>query len=120
MTGWRTRRSSGPGASSARPRCATCWRACSRRASLSRRPSVPALCTYDYAIVRVVPHVERGEFVNAGGIVACASRGFLKAGVDLDEARLHALDPAADIESIRAALAAIPAVCAGGAGAGAA
>jgi hypothetical protein len=79
---------------------------------------VPTLCTYDYAIVRVVPHVERGEFVNAGVIVACASRGFLKAGVDLDEARLHALDPAADIESIRAALAAIPAICAGGDAAG--
>jgi hypothetical protein len=79
---------------------------------------VPAPCTYDYAIVRVVPHVERGEFVNAGVIVACASKGFLKAGVDLDEARLRALDPAADIESIRAALDAIPAICAGGDGAG--
>jgi len=79
---------------------------------------VPAPCTYDYAIVRVVPHVERGEFVNAGVIVACAAKGFLKAGVDLDEARLRALDPAADIESIRAALAAIPAICAGGDGAG--
>jgi hypothetical protein len=79
---------------------------------------VPAPCTYDYAIVRVVPHVERGEFVNAGVIVACKSQGFLKAAVELDEARLHALDPAADAEGLRAALAAIPLICAGGDAAG--
>ncbi len=79
---------------------------------------MPTLCTYDYAVVRVVPHVERGEFVNAGIIVACASKGFLKARMELDEARLLALDPGADITSIQAALAAIPATCAGGAAAG--
>jgi hypothetical protein len=79
---------------------------------------VPALCTYDYAIVRVVPHVERGEFVNAGVIVACAVHGFLKALVELDETRLRALDATADLESIRTALQAIPVVCAGGAAAG--
>ena len=79
---------------------------------------MPTLCTYDYAVVRVVPHVERGEFVNAGVIVACASKGFLKARMALDEARLLALDPGADIASIQAALAAIPATCAGGAAAG--
>ena len=80
---------------------------------------MPALCTYDYAVVRVVPHVDRGEFVNAGVIVACASKGFLKARMALDEARLLALDPAADVKAIQAALAAIPATCAGGAAAGA-
>ena len=79
---------------------------------------MPALCTYDYAVVRVVPHVERGEFVNAGVIVACASQGFLKALVELDETRVHALDATADLESIRAALQAIPAQCAGGDAAG--
>jgi hypothetical protein len=79
---------------------------------------VPDPCTYDYAIVRVVPHVERGEFVNAGVIVACASKGYLKAGVELDENRLRAIAPAADLESLRAALSAIPAICAGGDGAG--
>jgi len=79
---------------------------------------VPVPCTYDYAIVRVVPHVERGEFVNAGVIVASTSRGFLKAAVELDETRLRALDPAADVEALRAALAAIPLICAGGPGAG--
>ena len=79
---------------------------------------MPALCTYDYAIVRVVPHVERGEFVNAGVIVACAPKGFLRAEMDLDKARLHALDPAADLEAIQTALQAIPAICVGGPGAG--
>ena len=79
---------------------------------------MPALCTYDYAIVRIVPHVERGEFVNAGVIVACASKGFLKCLVDPDEDRVRALDPTVDLESIRAALEAIPAICAGGEAAG--
>jgi hypothetical protein len=80
---------------------------------------VPALCTYDYAVVRVVPHVDRGEFVNAGVIVACANQGFLKALVELDEARVRALDGNADLESIRSALQAIPMACAGGDAAGA-
>jgi hypothetical protein len=79
---------------------------------------VPVLCTYDYAIVRVVPHVERGEFVNAGVIVACARQSFLKALVELDEARVCALDATLDLESIRGALQAIPVVCAGGDAAG--
>jgi hypothetical protein len=80
---------------------------------------VPALCTYDYAIVRVVPHVERGEFVNAGVIVACASHDFLKALVELDDARVRAIDATLDLDSIRSALQAIPTVCAGGDAAGA-
>ena len=79
---------------------------------------MPALCTYDYAVVRVVPHVERGEFVNAGVIIACAAQGFLKALVELDTARVQALDASADLEAIHAALRAIPAVCAGGDAAG--
>jgi len=79
---------------------------------------VPDPCTYDYAVVRVVPHVERGEFVNAGVIVSCSARGFLQARIELDEARVLALDPTLDLESLRLALAAIPVICAGGAPAG--
>lgn len=75
-------------------------------------------CLYDYAIVRIVPRVERGEFVNAGVILSCASRRFLQARVALDEARLRALDPWADVEGLGAALQAIPRICAGGPGAG--
>ncbi len=80
---------------------------------------MPALHTYDYAVVRVVPRVERGEYVNAGVIVSCASQGFLKARIELDEIRLLALAPETDLQPIRAALAAIALVCAGGANAGA-
>jgi hypothetical protein len=80
---------------------------------------MPDLHTYDYAIVRVVPRVERGEFVNAGVIVCCAPQNFLRALVDLDEARVRALDPTLEIEAIRSALAAIPAICVGGEKAGA-
>ncbi len=79
---------------------------------------MPDPCTYDYAIVRVVPDVQRAEFVNAGVIVACTARGFLAARIELDESRLHALAPAADAPALQAALAAIPLICAGGPAAG--
>jgi hypothetical protein len=75
--------------------------------------------TYDYAIVRVVPRVERGEYVNAGIILACDVERFLEACIDLDERALLALDPQVDLDLIRLTLAAIPAICAGGADAGA-
>ena len=80
---------------------------------------MPAAFTYDYAVVRVVPRVERGEFVNAGVIVSCAATNFLQARIELDEARLLALDAHADLHGIRAALAALPLICAGGEAAGA-
>ena len=80
---------------------------------------MPDLHTYDYAIVRVVPRVERGEFVNVGVIVCCAPQNYLRALIDLDETRVRALDAAVEMEAIREALAAIPAVCAGGRQAGA-
>jgi len=79
---------------------------------------VPTMHTYDYAIVRVVPRVERGEFVNVGVIVSCDATDSLAARIELDAARVLALDPGADIDAIRTALAAIDAVCAGSAGAG--
>jgi hypothetical protein len=75
-------------------------------------------CTYDYAIIRVVPKVERQEFINVGVIVSCPARKFLEARIELDEARLMALDPTLDIESIRLHLATIPAICVGGEPAG--
>jgi len=73
---------------------------------------------YDYAIFRVVPRVEREEFVNVGVIVSCPAQEFLGARVEIDEQRLLALDPGLDIESIRAHLATIPAICEGGPDAG--
>jgi hypothetical protein len=80
---------------------------------------VPDRNTYDYAVIRVVPRVERGEFVNVGVIVSCAPHKFLEAAIELDEARVRALDATLDIEAIRVHLARIPLICAGGAGAGA-
>ena len=80
---------------------------------------MPDRCTYDYAIVRVVPRVERGEFVNVGAIVSSDAEGYLAARFAVDEDRLRALDPGVDLELVRTALAAMSAVCAGGAEAGA-
>jgi Protein of unknown function (DUF3037) len=80
---------------------------------------VPEHCTYDYAIVRVVPRVERGEFVNVGAIVSSDAARYLAARFAVDEARLLALDPAIDLALVRTALAAMTAICAGGADAGA-
>jgi len=73
---------------------------------------------YDYAVFRVVPRVEREEFVNVGVIVSCPARGFLEARIELNEQRLAAMDSTLDLESIRAHLLTIPAICAGGAQAG--
>jgi hypothetical protein len=74
---------------------------------------VPAHSSFDYAIVRVVPRVERGEFLNAGVIVYCRTERFLRARVQLDRARLAALAPAADADELERALALIPRICNG-------
>ncbi|HEX9083097.1 MAG TPA: DUF3037 domain-containing protein [Gemmatimonadaceae bacterium] len=75
-------------------------------------------CTYDYAVIRVVPKVEREEFVNVGVIVSCPAGNLLEARIELDERRLVAVDPTLDLETIRAHLATIPVICAGGVEAG--
>lgn len=72
------------------------------------------LCSYDYAIVRVVPRVEREEFINAGVVLSCPEHDFLQARIELDERRLLALDASVDLELLRSNLASIPAICAGG------
>ena len=68
---------------------------------------------FQYAIVRVVPHVERGECLNAGVVLFCRARKFLEARIALDEERLRALDPDADLDAIRAHLDAFARVAAG-------
>ena len=75
-------------------------------------------CSYDYAVVRVVPRVDREEFINVGVIVSCPSKDFLEARIELDESRLLALDNTVDLAAIRTHLASIPAICAGGPNAG--
>ena len=74
--------------------------------------------SYDYAVVRVVPRVEREEFLNVGVIVSCPARDFLEARIELDERRLLAIDPRVNLEAVRTHLATIPLICAGGATAG--
>ncbi len=69
--------------------------------------------SFDYALIRVVPRVERGELINVGAIVACATRQYLGAELALDPARLRALDPTIDVAEIEGALASIPLIAAG-------
>ena len=68
---------------------------------------------YDYAVVRVVPRVEREEFINAGVIVSCQRSGYLQAAMALDEARLLALDAQVDLEMVYRHLGSIIAICEG-------
>jgi hypothetical protein len=68
---------------------------------------------FDYALIRVVPRIDREEFLNVGAIVHCPTRGFLAAAVELDRQRLAALGAAVDLELIEQHLRAIPALCAG-------
>lgn len=83
------------------------------------RSSEPPTHPYEYAIVRVVPRVERGEFLNAGAIVYCKALGFLEARIALDRARLAVLFPTCEADSLVPHLEAIARVCRGGAEAGA-
>ncbi|MFC9230960.1 DUF3037 domain-containing protein [Streptomyces decoyicus] len=73
---------------------------------------------FEYALLKVVPRVERGEMINAGVVVYCHAQRFVEARTHLDEARLLALDPAADVAGVRAALGAVEGVCQGGERAG--
>ena len=79
---------------------------------------MPVPSSFDYAVVRVVPRVERGEFINAGVVVFCLERRLLEARVVVDEARLKALWPEIDLELVRRHLEAIPKIAAGDASAG--
>ena len=76
------------------------------------------LCSFDYAVVRVVPRVERGEFVNAGVILFCSTRAFLDSRIELPRARLAALAPSLDFALVESHLEVIPLVCRGGQEAG--
>lgn len=67
---------------------------------------------FQYAVLRAVPRVDRGEFVNIGVIVYCQQAEFLRCAVLVDAGRLQALDPAVDLEAVRAAAAAVATGCA--------
>ena len=76
---------------------------------------MPGPEVYDYAIVRVVPRVEREEFVNVGVILSCQRTGHLEAAMALDVQRLLVLDPAVDLDAVQRHLGAIVAICEGAA-----
>lgn len=79
---------------------------------------MPKRYPFDYAIVRVVPRVDRGESLNAGVILFSSTAAFLDARIGFDPARLKALAPSIDLDLVESYLAAIPQVCAGGGEAG--
>lgn len=79
---------------------------------------MPATSTFDYATVRVVPRVEREEFMNVGVIVFCRVRRYLDARIALNRRRLAAFAPELDLDALEQHLAIIPRVAAGGRHAG--
>ena len=81
-------------------------------------PPDVARSPFAYAIVRVVPRVERGERLNAGIVLLCRPKRFLGAGVRLDESRLRSLDPSCDVDEVRAHLELIRRIAAGDPSAG--
>ena len=79
---------------------------------------MPDQVRYDYAVIRVVPKVDREEFINVCVILSCPDRSFLEATIKLNEARLLALDASVDLETVKTYLAKIPILFRGGDGAG--
>lgn len=79
---------------------------------------MPTLHTYDYAVIRVVPRVEREEFINVGVIVSCPVARHLEAAIEIDPGRLRAFAPTLDQEALQPWLDAIVAICRGDASAG--
>jgi hypothetical protein len=71
------------------------------------------MSTYEWCVLRVVPRVERCEFVNAGVVVYSQKREVLAAAVELDDDRVLALAPDLDLDVVRRHLAVAAAVCAG-------
>lgn len=74
--------------------------------------------SFDYAVLRLAPRVEREEFLNVGVVVFCRERRMLEARTHLDEARLLALWPGLDLEAVREHLRAVERVAAGDPAAG--
>ncbi len=74
---------------------------------------MPATSSYDYAVIRLVPCVERGECINVGVILFCRTRRFLGALIQLDEDRLHNFAPNMDFTSVQQQLDHLLKVCYG-------
>ncbi|HTI13077.1 MAG TPA: DUF3037 domain-containing protein [Dictyobacter sp.] len=72
---------------------------------------MPAISSYDYAIIRIVPRVERGECINVGVILFCRTRRFLKAKLALDEQRIRSFAPNLDYAAVEKQLLQLVQVC---------
>lgn len=68
---------------------------------------------YSYALIRIVPRVERGEFLNVGAVVFAREGPFLGARIDFDRSRLAVLDPATDMPTVERHLDMFVAICNG-------
>lgn len=79
---------------------------------------MPARHPFEYALLQIVPRVDRGERINAGVMLWCSATAFLDARCELDVAKLRAIDPGADADAIRGHLAAMCAECRGEPGTG--
>jgi len=87
------------------------WTSEEGRKRLKSVPEASGRQVFEYALIRVVPRVERGEVINAGVIVYSQAFRYLCARIELDESRLLALDPAVDLDAVRAALSAVEKAC---------
>ena len=74
---------------------------------------MPEKHLFEYAVIRVVPRVEREEFINVGVILYCSSRRFLQAEFDINENRLRPLFPQIDIQELYDRLCAFQHICTG-------
>ena len=79
---------------------------------------MPEQYLYEYALIRVVPRVEREEFINVGVILFCAKKKFLKLNYTLNATRLYAVAPQLDLQELEEHLNAMSSICAGGKDAG--
>ena len=75
-------------------------------------------CSFESAIIRVVPRVERQEFLNVGVLLSCPTHDFLEARIELNHRRLQAFAPNIDMTLIEDHLRSFALICEGGAGAG--
>lgn len=73
---------------------------------------------FEYAVIRVVPKVEREEFLNVGVILLCSKQKFLKAHIQLNEARLQSICPAIDLVEVENHIQSFQRICEGGSDSG--
>jgi Protein of unknown function (DUF3037) len=73
---------------------------------------------FEYAVIRMVPHVEREEFLNIGIVLYCAPQKFLEAKFELDKERLKVLCEKLDIEELKEHITSFERICTGGKDAG--